>query len=361
MIKSVSIKLLLCVAASLPAINASAAQKIGLVAPMTGDYANLGRQAAEGAELVAPGSDLDLTVVDESCSEGGGETAAQALIDAGAVMAVGFFCTETLRGALPLLKEAGIPALTISVRSDLLMVDALQQDWPLYRLAPNGQDQIDGLVELITGEWSDAPVALLDDGTIYFREIINAVSTAVEANGLKPVFVDTFRPAQEQQIALVRRLGQTGATHVVAGGSRSDIAIIARDAAAEGIDLTIAGTDALQAADEPVPLQDGVLAIGLPEPADLPPAADIVDQAAAAGIVAEGYVVPAAAAVSIAAAAIGRSAGDMQSLEQALTADTFDTAMGPVSFNKDHELSQNPFMLLRWQNGQFVPVFDSSK
>ncbi len=70
---------------------------------------------------------------------------------------------------------------------------------------------------------------------------------AAEQAGLKPVFVDTFRPQLDNQIGLVGRLRKAGATHVFAGGDRDDIAIMARDAAELGVPLVIAGGETLRA------------------------------------------------------------------------------------------------------------------
>ncbi|WP_319520401.1 branched-chain amino acid ABC transporter substrate-binding protein [uncultured Martelella sp.] len=334
---------------------------IGVVAPLSGDYAVLGQQMLNGAQLAARNTGEVLVPVDESCEDGSGAAVADALADAGVAMSIGFFCSETLRGALPGLAAAGIPAMSVSVRSLPLMTDALDNDWPFYRMAPNRQDQIDAIVNLIMDEWVDEPVALVDDGTIYYRELIGAVRNAIEARGLKPVIVDTFRPAQQQQLSLVRRLAQAGATHVLVGGTRGDIAIIGRDAREQGAALTLLGDDGLRAAETAVPLENGVLAIALPEYGALPPAADIAEQAIADGIVPEGYVVPGAAAVQVASQALAAANSDDGGLEDALLNNTFSTATGPVTFTGQHELAENPFLLLRWQDDQFVPVFDSGR
>ena len=47
---------------------------------------------------------------------------------------------------------------------------------------------------------------------------------------MKPVFVDTFRPAQEQQIGLVRRLAKAVLPVSSSAGTASDMAVIVRDA-----------------------------------------------------------------------------------------------------------------------------------
>ena len=93
----------------------------------------------------------------------------------------------------------------------------------------------------------------------------NPCASPPKRAGLKPVFVDTFRPALDNQLALVNRLKKSGATHVFVGGDRSDIAILARDAAARKVPLTIAGGETLSAAPDDVPLADNVLMIGVPE------------------------------------------------------------------------------------------------
>ncbi|MBB4121675.1 branched-chain amino acid ABC transporter substrate-binding protein [Martelella radicis] len=334
---------------------------IGVVAPVSGDYAVLGAQMLDGAGLAARGLGVELTVVDESCEDGSGDGVAEALEDAGVAIAVGFFCSETLRGALPGLAAAGIPAVTVSVRSLPLMADARDNGWPLYRMAPNRQDQVDAIVDLIMSEWVDRPVALVDDGTIYYRELINAVRNAIEARGLEPVFIDTFRPAQQQQLSLVRRLSQAGATHVLVGGTRGDVAIIARDAREQGAPLTLLGDDGLRAARTNPPLADGVLAMALPEYGELPPAADLAEAARAEAVVPEGYVIPGAAAVELASQALLAAEDAGNGIDAALLNNSFMTAIGPVSFTAAHELSDNPFFLLRWQNGAFVPVFDSER
>ncbi len=83
------------------------------------------------------------------------------------------------------------------------------------------------------------PFAIVDDGTIYGRELAESFRLAAEQAGLKPVFVDTFRPQMDNQIGLIGRLRKAGATHVFVGGDRDDIAIMARDAAELAADLTL--------------------------------------------------------------------------------------------------------------------------
>lgn len=334
----------------------AAGVNIGVVAPASGNFASLGAQIKSGAGFEAEASKNTVTAFDELCTVDGGKAAAEAMINAKVQVAVGFLCTETLEGALPRLKEAGIPAITVSVRSRILMEDALKNGWPLFRLAPVDGAEAAKAVDVILATWTADPIALIDDGTIHGRELVEAVRNALEEKGLKPVFTDTFRPGQEQQIALVRRLKKAGATHVFIGGDRADVAIIARDAHAENIPLTLMGGDVLRAADQPLPLAAGVQAIALPDYAGLPEAAAAAQALRDKGIEPEGYVMPAAAAAFVAGQAVEAAIAENKPLVDKLVGTPFSTVIGAVSFGPDHELAENPFRLLEWRGSGFLPV-----
>ncbi|AXV15433.1 branched-chain amino acid ABC transporter substrate-binding protein [Neorhizobium sp. SOG26] len=328
----------------------AAAAVIGVVAPRSGPYALLGTQIFEGARAAAKAVGDTLVEVEESCEEKDGASVAKALADAKVAAAVGFLCVETLTTALPALKAAQIPSITVSVRSKILMEDALRNNWPFFRMAPAEGAEAEQLAETILRLWKAEPVAFMEDGTIYGRELVGAVRDRLEPKGMTAAFTDTFRPGQEQQIALVRRLAKAGITHALFGGDRNDAAIIARDAAAENVPLTLLGGDTLRGLNRPVPLPDGVLAIAIPDYASLPSAAPAVSALRAKGLEVEGYMLPAYAAVELAHQAV--TAG--QEPVAAFAGKSFSTAIGPIRFDENHELADNPFRLLEWRGSGFV-------
>lgn len=327
-----------------------------VVAPQEGPLVLLGEQVRAGAQAAAEAAGDRIVAVAEACDETDGDRIARAILAAEATAAVGFLCTEGLSASLPALAEAGVPAVTLSVRSGILMEDALKKGWPLFRLAPAPKAEAGKAVEVIARDWTAEPFALIDDGTIHARELTEAIRLRLEEIGMKATFVDTFRPAQEQQITLVRRLAKTGVTRVFVGGDRTDTAIIARDAMAERANVRLLGGEQLIAADTSVPMTDGVQAIALPDYASLAAGAPVAAALQEKGIAAEGYVLPAHAAVTLLTAA----AKDGGELTKALEGKTFATALGPVAFGADHELADNPYRLLEWRGGAFVPVGEAS-
>jgi branched-chain amino acid transport system substrate-binding protein len=330
--------------------------KIVVVAPTEGPFSLLGKQILDGAQFQAQDRGSEIIPINETCEAADSEALAKAVVASGAEAVIGFLCTESLDAVLPALAESSIPALSLSVRSDILMEDALRKKWPFFRLVPNAKAEAARITDIILSRWKGEPLGLIDDGTIHGRELVESVREALAAIGLTPVFNDTYRPAQEQQVALVRRLAKSGATHVFTGGDRIDTAIIARDAKSESFDLTLMGGEALSAADQSVPLENGVLAVTLPDYATLPEAKSVGDAMKTAGLVPEGYVLPAFAAVSLLEQTKDQAAKDGTGLLEALAKGPYPTALGPIRFDGAHELADNPYQLMRWDGGRFVPV-----
>ncbi len=332
--------------------SAVEAATIGVVAPNSGPYALLGAQVLAGARAAAETTGDTLVEINEDCEAEDATGVADQLAAAKAVAAFGFLCSETLTAALTQLKESSIPAITLSVRSSILMEDALRDDLPLFRLAPAEGDEAERISEVILDRWKAEPIALIEDGTIYGRELVSSVRGTIEEAGLTPVFVDTFRPGQEQQVALVRRLQKAGVTHVFIGGDRSDVSVIARDATAEKLALQIMGGDTMRATDRPVPLREGVMAVAMPNYLALPEASQAVEALRSKLIEPEGYVLPAYAAVQI----LNQASRATPTVAQALQSLQFETVIGTLSFGEDHELTENPLRLQEWRAGAFSPV-----
>lgn len=330
------------------------APRIGLAAPLTGPSALLGTQMRDGAALAARQAGTELIGADDQCSAEGGEAAARELARANVAIVVGFLCTEAIEAALPILKDANIPVITPGVRANGLTDRRIRTGWPVWRLAPRADAEAEAVAEILPRRWRAEHFAIVDDGTLYGRELAESLRLAVELAGLRPVLVDTFRPQMENQIGLVGRLARAGATHVFVGGDRDDVAIMARDAASRGDDLVFAGGEALRAAGE-IPLAEGALMIGLPEWAELMDEG-VSEYFIEADLIPDGYVAPSFATVEIALQAMQRAQASGASLADSLGGEPFDTVIGAVEFDAKGDLAHNPFILQRYDGERFLPV-----
>jgi len=331
---------------------------IGVSAPLTGELAILGRQIQDGAQAAAKHLSVSadqLLLVDDGCSAEGGTAAANRFVGAGVDVVVGFLCTEAIEAALPILSPAGIAVITPAVRTNSLTENRARTGWNVFRTAPRADAERAAAEQLLLPRWRESLFALVDDGTIYGRELIESFRLAAENTGLKAVFVDTFRPQMENQIGLVGRLRRAGATHVLVGGDHDDVAIIGRDARELGYDLTIAAGETLRAATSALKPAPGTLMIAPPQPADIA-RPDVLKRLADEKIIPDGYVLPAYAALEIAVAARNAAAGDRAAIPARLRERSYDTALGAIDFDENGELAANPYRLFRFDGNGFVPA-----
>lgn len=331
---------------------AAAEPLIGVIAPLSGPSKMLGEQVVSGAFVASRGK-AQLVTADDQCSAAGGKDAAQRVIARKATVVIGFLCTEALEAALPLFKDARIPVITVGSRSSGLTDKHEKTGWPLLRLAPRADGENEAAGRLLVPFWREENFAIVDDGTIAGRELAEAFRSAAELAQLKPVFVDTYRPDVENQVALVRRLRRAGASHALIGGNRQDVAIIERDAKARSYDLTLAGGESLRSDASEIPLAAGTLMVGLPEWAEIatPAAAQML---AARAVIPEGYVLPAYAATEIAIALPPAQPG--ADPIASLAGREFPTALGTLRFDAKGDLTTSLYRLYRWDGARFLEV-----
>lgn len=328
---------------------------IGVAAPLSGPSEILGRQIEAGAGVAAELANASLKTVDDGCNADGGAAAARDFVAAKVDVVVGFLCTDAIEAALPILKDAGIPTITVGVRTESLTDRRAKTGWLVYRLGPRGDDERNAVATNLTRLWQNDLFAIVDDGTIYGREIAETFRAAAEQAALKPVFVDTFRPQLDNQIGLIGRLKKAGATRVFAGGDGEDIAIMGRDAEKLGAGMVFAGGEALRVPQPDVPYAAGTLMIATPEWSDVADASSLA-ALQARKIAPDGYALPAYAAVQIAEAAFEQSRSQGKPLTEALGAREFSTAIGPIRFDAKGDLSQSPYRVFRFDGTRFVPA-----
>ena len=353
----------LLAAASLTALWATAAHAdnlaIGVVAPLKGNYALLGKQVVDGSAFQAARHGNRVTVVADSCEAADGPGIADALIAAKVSVATGFLCTESLEAALPKLKEAGIPAITLGVRSQVLMDDALKAGWPLFQLAPSQAAETGKLADIIGTTWSAEPFALIDDGAIGNRDLSENLRAALEEHGVKPVLTETLHPGQDQQLTLVRHLASAGVLRAFVAADRDDIAVLSRDLAEQALPITLLAGASVDTTEGSIPLAPGVQVLTLKDPAAEPGNAELVKALRVKGIEPEGYVMPAIIAQDVADQAIVAAISEKKPVAAQLVGRAFDTPGGPVRFNDGHGLSENPYRLTQWNGKAFVPTEDN--
>lgn len=345
---------------------------VGVAAPLSDAQEILGRQLTAGvaAALAARSGEARTVVADTSCSAKGGETAARAFVEKKADIVVGFLCVEAIEAALPILKDAGIATIDVGVRANRLTDDKPKTGYLIYRLAPRSEAEAVAVSRYIAARWADQPFGLVEDGSIAARGLVDQVRRRLGDEGLKPQTVDNYRPAEEKQFGIARRLQRTGVTRFFIAGDRPDIAIIARDAKESGLRLTIVGAEGLfDEASVDAPLLAGIIAIGpktqFPElspdtratPQETPGADGEADAAASedpGALPPQGYFGPGYAAAEIGLDAVIASRATDKPVGDVLSSQSFATALGPVRFDENGDSDLDLFRVFEWRGDEFV-------
>lgn len=331
-----------------PAALAQDGITIGISAPLSEYFSIIGDQVETGARAASESAESGrLIFFDDACEADGGARTAEEMVDANVRIAIGYPCIEAFDAAMPILAEQGIPLILLGVQSEAITVDRHKGNWPVLRLAPKSADEADAIADYMKQAWRGDNFAIIDDGTLYGRQLAEAVRFRLEEDNLEPVFTDTYRPQLDNQVALVRRLQKAGASHVFVGGDASDAAIIGANAAEVGVPLTLAGGSAFLAPASAGRLAEGTILTALP-------AFETSDDVTAH--VGNGYLVPARAAVEIALAIFEGKDEEDGFYFGDLLGRTFETVLGPIRFDGNGDVSRNLFEIFVIEDGAPAPI-----
>ncbi|WP_206454426.1 ABC transporter substrate-binding protein [Aurantimonas marina] len=329
---------------------------LGVAAPLSDSVGILGRQLAAGARVavtkLGDGQRVAVVEADTKCSADGGKQAAESFVAMNVTIVVGFLCADAIEAALPILAEAGIPTLDVGVRANRLTDRRERTGFLVWRVAPRSDKEAAAAANYLAGRWKAQPFGLLEDGSIAARALTDSVRRLLADQGMKPQTIDNYRPAEEKQFGLIRRLERTGVSRFFIAGDRPDIATIARDATEIGLALDIVGGEALfDEASKDVPLPDGIVAVAprshFPELQDGAPDKGPMDGP-------QGYFGPAFAATQIAVAAAGQNRETGWPIADILGSETFSTALGAIRFDAKGDSDLDLYRVFEWRGNGFV-------
>lgn len=342
------------------------ALQIGVVAPFDGPYAILAKQIRLGVEAARLQNQypVNITYLQENCKVDQDAVTAEKIRQAKIKFVIGYLCSESLEGAAPVLARDGIAILSLGSRQPSILEQQTRQNFGIFRLQPDRKMAVDVLVDQLSPTWRSVPFALIEDGTVQGRDFARQVLLAFKARGLEPAMTDTYRPGQASQNALIAQLKRAGINHILLGGEGDDASVIARSAAASGLTLTIAGGESLLRADPQTPLPVGLLMSIIPQADSQPSAQEAVKaidglarkEGDTEEMLADGYALPAYAAMQIAYQTLTRKTDPQQSAAAFLQKTHFDTAIGGVSFTPAGLRRENPYRLMRFNGKVFEPA-----
>lgn len=240
------------IALMLVASSASAAEiviKIGVVGPLTGDFASGGHQQLYGAQLAAEEINAaeaeangnirieliredDASIVDQSVS------ATIRLITRENIHALlGAFNSPATLAIVPVTARYRVPQYTVGVGTAITQ----QNSDYIFRMAPAAPLFTRELADFAVNEMEHRQIAIAYTQDEYGETCANAFKTALAEMGLEPVMMEPWTLGTRDYTGLLTRIRQTPATAIYLTGAIADYALIVRQMRQFGMDIQVLG------------------------------------------------------------------------------------------------------------------------
>jgi len=346
---------------------AQAEVHVATVGPMTGSYAAIGTQMKAGAEQAVAdinkaggvnGQMLVLEIGDDACDPKQAVSVANQMASKKVAVVAGHYCSGSSIPASKVYGEEGVlqisPASTNPRYTD-------EGGWNTFRVC--GRDDQQGAIagKFLATTFKGKKVAILHDNSAYGKGLADETKKGLEANGGKEAMYAAYTPGERDYSAIVSRMKQAGIEVVYVGGYHTETGLIARQAKEQGMNITMVGGDALATAEFwqiAGPAGEGTLMTFPSDPRKRSTAAAAVAEFKAKGFDPEGYTLYTYAALQTWAEG-ARKAGSVDAKKVAEVlhgGGTWNTVIGPITFDKKGDITSADYVFYQWKNGNYTEM-----
>jgi branched-chain amino acid transport system substrate-binding protein len=213
--------------------------KIGMGAPMTGDYAAFGKDISQGAKIAVSdagtfkGFSFELVAEDDGGSGEGGAAVANKLITDPTVVAIeGHIFSGATASAIPIYEKAGLPMMSPSAtRADLT-----QQGSKVFnRLVFTDAQQGKFAAAYLYSKLGIKQLAIMHDGTAYGQGLAEEVQTDFAANGGTVVAFVAITPGESDYSAPLADIASKSPQGIFYGGYAAEAVVIVNQMKGAGL------------------------------------------------------------------------------------------------------------------------------
>jgi branched-chain amino acid transport system substrate-binding protein len=343
--------------------GAASAQEItiGVAGPLTGQYASFGQQFKNGATMAIAdinaaggvlGKKLKMDIQDDACDPKQARSVAEKLVGLNVPVVIGHFCSGSSIPASDVYTDAGVIEITPASTNPKFTDRGM---WNLFRVC--GRDDQQGQVagEYIAKHYKGKNIAIVHDKQTYSQGLANEVQKTLEKAGLKIKMMEAYGKDDKDFNALVSRMKADAIDVVYVGGYHTSAGLMLRQMRAQGLKAQMISGDAI-ATDEFWSITGdagtGMMFTFGPDPRKRPVAAAVVKRFEAKGINPEGYTLYTYAAIQVWVEA-AKKAGttDPKKVAATIHAGTWDTVLGPISYDKKGDITRLDYVFYIWQKG----------
>ncbi|MES2354099.1 MAG: glycine betaine ABC transporter substrate-binding protein [Pseudomonadota bacterium] len=202
--------------------------KIGVVAPMSGPFAEYGKDIANGAQIAIDelnarpfkvgGKRVRFSLVreDDKASIEEGQAAAKRLVDANVVAVFGHLNSAVSIAAAPIYAQAGIPQISVSTSPAYTRMGIKTA----FRVVANDTKQSESLSKFISQDLAAKSAFVIDDQTDFGKSLADAVTTLLKSKGTL-LTRESLAPATVDYAQLASRVKQSRPNTIFFGGGET--------------------------------------------------------------------------------------------------------------------------------------------
>ena len=214
-----------------------AAQEIGLVVPLSGDFAKVGQNIKNGflhaAEEKYKGQEIEFKIVDDQCEAKNVTRKINELKNTKIIVGPVCFDVAVEMAKEMKLQKLNIPIITLDTRNSQLTRLREYDELPIYELSPAPNEEAVALFNY-THEYlnlTKMPFALVDDGGVRNRGLVDAIRLIGEEKFIRPRTSAQLTPLQENQYDLIEKMQEVGVKVLIVAADEYDIEVMLNDIA----------------------------------------------------------------------------------------------------------------------------------
>lgn len=219
--------------------------KIGVVGPLTGQFAAVGQSQINGAEMRAKEINaaggpytIELISEDDASNCDQSVNATVKLITRDRVAAVLGACNSPCALAMiPMTKRYKTPQFTFGVGTAITKQGS---EW-VFRVAVGAPGQTQALADYAVNTLNHTKLAVLYSDDEYGASMAEGFAAALDGMNLKPAAYESYPRSDKDFAGQLMKVKQSGATCLYATGSYAASALIAKQAQQFGLDLQFIG------------------------------------------------------------------------------------------------------------------------
>jgi branched-chain amino acid transport system substrate-binding protein len=204
--------------------------KIGMGAPLLGDYSMFGIDISQGVSLALQqagdfqGWSFELVAEDTGGTPEGGAAVANKLVTDPTVVAIaGHIFSGSTDAAMPIYEKAGLPMMSPSATNP----DLTQKGSTVFnRLAFTDADQGKAAASLLFNDLGFTKIAVMHDGGTYGQGLADVVQAEFEALGGQVVAYEAITPGEADYVAPLSAVAAANPEAVYFGGYAADAIVM---------------------------------------------------------------------------------------------------------------------------------------